>query len=95
MLRGRGGGVITCLHAGLIPVISYQASVDVDDFGFMLDKCSINEIKNIVKKVSKLSTDELKLRSKNAWSFVIKNHTMERFAKEYRKFVEKELILSK
>ena len=93
--EGGGGSVITCLHAGLIPIVSYQSSVDVCDFGFMLKDCSINEIKNTIKKVSKLSINELRTRSKNAWDFARRNHTKERFAEEYRKFVEEKLILNK
>src|SRR5258708_20648663 len=38
--EGQCGGVITCMHAGLIPVISYGSGVDGYDFGSILPDCS-------------------------------------------------------
>ncbi len=85
--EGGGGSVITCLHGGLIPIISYESSVDVDDFGTLLKKCSIDEIKASIKAVSNLSEDNLKMMSKNAWQYARKNHTKEKFSEAYDKFV--------
>lgn len=87
--EGGGGSVINCIHAGLIPIVSYESSVDVNDFGLVLKDCSVAEIKNSVRTLSSLSTEELKRMSRKAWEFARANHTRERFAEEYRKFVEK------
>ena len=86
--EGGGGSVITCMHAGLIPFVSEQASVDVEDFGFILKSLSVKEIKNSVRMVSNLSIDELKSRSKKTWNYARRNHTREMFAEEYEKFVK-------
>jgi glycosyltransferase involved in cell wall biosynthesis len=85
--EGGGGSVVTCLHAGLIPIVSYESSVDVIDFGLTLKDCSIDEIKNSVKRLSSLSTQELELRAKKAWEFARENHTREKFSEAYRHFV--------
>ena len=34
--EGTVGSVITCMHAGLIPIVSYESGVDVHDFGTLL-----------------------------------------------------------
>ncbi len=88
--EGGGGCVINCMHAGLIPVVSNESSVNVDDsFGVILKDCSIDEIKNAIRMVSSLSAQELNLKARKAWEYVRANHTRVRFAEEYRNVVEK------
>lgn len=85
--EGQSGGVVTCLHAGLIPVISYESGVNVDNFGVIMRNCSIEEIKSSVRMVSSLPTRELKLRARQAWKFARANHTREAFAEEYHRAI--------
>ncbi|MEO8324215.1 MAG: glycosyltransferase [Nitrospirota bacterium] len=84
------GSVLTCLHAGLIPIISYESGVDVGkDAGIVLDDCSIEAIQEAVRQMATASTQELKQRSRIAWEFARANHTMENFEKQYKKMVVK------
>jgi glycosyltransferase involved in cell wall biosynthesis len=86
--EGGGGSVISCMHAGLIPIVSREASVDVnEDFGLVLKECSIQEIKNSIKNISSLSSEELQRMARAAWNFARANHTRERFAEEYRNVI--------
>jgi glycosyltransferase involved in cell wall biosynthesis len=88
--EGGGGSVIVCMHAGLIPIVNYESSVDVDDaYGVMLNESSIEEIKKAVWTISSLSTQQLRERARRAWEFARANHTREKFADEYRKVVTK------
>ncbi|MCF6147971.1 MAG: glycosyltransferase [Candidatus Kuenenia sp.] len=84
-----GGSVVTCMQAGLIPVVSYESSVDVHDFGMILKDCSIDEIRNSIIKISSLPAEKLKSMARKAWEFARTNHTRERFAEEYKKVIEK------
>ena len=78
----------TCMHAGLIPIVSYESSVDVlNDFGIVMRACSIEEIKDAIYRISSLPVQKLKLMSRRAWEFARTNHTKERFAQEYRKVI--------
>jgi hypothetical protein len=87
--EGGGGSVITCMHAGLIPIVSYEASVDVDDdYGLVLKNCSIEEIQNSIRKISMLSEEKLKSMARKAWQFVRVNNTQQRFSEEYRKTID-------
>jgi len=87
--EGGGGSVITCMHAGLIPIVSYEASVDVDDdYGLVLKNCSIEEIQNSIREISSLSEEKLKSMARKSWQFVRDNHTQQRFAEEFRKAIE-------
>lgn len=87
--EGRSGGVLTCMHAGVIPIVSYESSVDVGDFGVILKDCSIDEIKISMRTVSSLPTEELKRMSRRAWEYARANHTRERFAEEYQKVIKR------
>ena len=87
--EGGGGSVIQCMHAGLIPIVSYESSVDVYDFGVILNDCSVDEIKRSIQNISRLSSEELRTMSRKAWEYARATHTRERFAEEYRKAVDK------
>ena len=84
--EGGGGSVATCMHAGLIPLVSYESSVDVaEDFGVILKSCSIEALKDTVRAISSLPAQELKQMARNAWEFARVHHTKEKFAEEFRK----------
>ncbi|MEO1374204.1 MAG: glycosyltransferase [Cyanobacteria bacterium J06635_10] len=88
--EGGGGCVINCMHAGLIPVVSYESSVDVrDDCGVIFKENSIEEIKRTIQNISQRSASELKQMTRNSWEFVREHHTREKFAQVYRETIEK------
>ncbi len=91
--EGGGGSVINCLHAGLIPIISYESSVDVGNFGIILTECTHSEIKASIKQLSQMPAGELKKMSTGAWEFANANHSREKFAVEYKRVIEKIMTL--
>ena len=86
--EGQSGAVISCLQAGLIPILSYESGVDVHDFGVIFDNLSVDEIKAKVRSISNLPVQDLKLMSRQAWEYARANHTKEKFAQVYRNVVE-------
>ena len=81
--EGGGGSVINCMHAGLIPIVSYESSVDInDDFGIILKDCTIDEIKKSIIKLSNLPAGELKRMARKTWEYARANHSREKFAEE-------------
>ncbi|MBD2515467.1 glycosyltransferase [Nostoc sp. FACHB-973] len=86
--EGQSGAVISCLQAGLIPILSYESGVDVHDFGVIFDNLSLEEIKAKVRSISNSSVDDLKLMSRKAWEYARTNHTKEKFAQAYKNAVE-------
>ncbi len=89
--EGQSGAVISCLQAGLIPVLSYESGVDVHDFGVIFDNLSLEEIKAKVRSISNLPVDDLKIKSRKAWEYARTNHTKEKFAQAYKNAVEQML----
>jgi len=82
-----GGSVVTCMHAGLIPLVSYESSVDVDDFGIIFKDNSVNTIKNTVHMVSNLPSDQLRQMARKAWECARANYTRDKFTEEYKRVV--------
>jgi glycosyltransferase involved in cell wall biosynthesis len=87
--EGQSSSVVTSLNAALIPIISYECGVDVNDFGTILSKCSIDEIKQSVENISRLAVDKLRLMARKAWEYGRTNHSKENYAKVYKEVVEK------
>jgi hypothetical protein len=85
--EGQAGSVITCLHAGLIPIVSYESGVDVENFGMLLKDCSIEEIKNSIRMISSLPGTELKKRAVKAPEYARMHHTREKYAEECRRII--------
>jgi len=83
--EGGGGSVLTCMHAGIVPIVSYEASVDVnEEYGVLLKTCSITDIQDAVRTAAEFPAWKLESMSRKAWEFARANHTRERFADRYR-----------
>lgn len=82
-----GANVLICMHTGLIPLVSYESSVDVQDFGVMFKDNSVNAIKSAVQMVSGLPSDQLRQMARKAWEFARANHTREKFTEEYKECI--------
>jgi len=85
--EGGGGSVITCMHAGVIPVASYEASVDVKGNGLTLAECSLSEMYKAVTRLSDLPDRELEEMAQETWQFASSIHSKESFGQKYKEFV--------
>jgi glycosyltransferase involved in cell wall biosynthesis len=91
--EGQCGGVVTCLHAGLVPIVSYESGVDIHDFGIILKECSISEIQGSVQTISSLPVQDLRRMARGAWEYARGKHTRQRFAEEYQNAIHKILAM--
>jgi glycosyltransferase involved in cell wall biosynthesis len=90
--EGGGGSVITCMHAGLIPVVTPEASVDVGDFGTVLQEASVQAVRDAVIGLSQLPVADLEQRARSAWEYARANHTRGKFADAYDQFVREVVV---
>ena len=87
--EGQAGSVITCLQAGIIPLISYESGVDVNGFGIIIKECSHEKIKDTVLKISTMPNQELEEMSRKAYEYVSLNHSKEKYLAEFEKIITK------
>jgi len=77
--EGQPGSMVECMNEGLIPVVSRDAHIDVEDFGHLLAPASIASISQVVKKLTHLEDPELRHRSQKARSSAMAKHSPELF----------------
>lgn len=85
--EGQAGTVTTSMHAGLIPLVSYESGVDVDDFGVVFKDHAIQTIQDTVRMVTRLPADRLAIMARKSWECAQGTYTRERFAAEFKKIV--------
>ena len=85
--------VLESMAGGVIPIVTYEASVDIEDFGEMLEAASVEGIQEGVRTIASLPPQDLQQRAKRAWEYVHTNNTPENFAKVYRATIE--MLLAK
>lgn len=82
--EGGAPSVKMCMHAGLIPIVSYESGVDVEAFGYCLTDCTIENITRIVREVASLPSAAMTEKWHGAWNYARKHHTREHFSSVYR-----------
>jgi glycosyltransferase involved in cell wall biosynthesis len=87
--EGGGGSVITCVHAGMLPIVTAEASVDIDPFGVLIQEGTVESVITAVKEAAALSAKELETRTRAGWKYMRSNHSRERFAEEYTKVAQR------
>jgi hypothetical protein len=76
------------MHGGLIPILSYESSVDVEEgYGVILKESTVGDIKNSVRRLSALSPDKLENMARQSWEYARANHTRQKFAKTFREVI--------
>lgn len=83
--EGGGGSVINCMHAGLIPMIPDEASVDFDaECGVRLTDPSVEGLRAAVRELGARPPTELRAMAVAAHARANRDHTRETFAAAYR-----------
>ena len=83
--EGGGGGVITCMHAGMLPVATRETSVDLGDFGLEILEDSVAGVRRAVRQLSALPAEDLEARARRAYDHVCARHTRKNFTRSYRR----------
>ena len=85
--EGGGASVITCMNAGLIPIVNYETSVDVPaEAGLVLADSGLETMQAQMQWLSAQPVETLRQMARNAWEFTQTHHTRELFAENYRQF---------
>ena len=89
--EGGGASVLACMHAGLIPLVTREASVDIAPaYGRVTPDSRVETLREQVRELSARPATELADLAREAWSFARAHHTREIFAAAYRDFVARQ-----
>jgi glycosyltransferase involved in cell wall biosynthesis len=85
--EGGGASALTCMHAGLLPVLTREASVDLSpETGVLLREATVEHVREAAAGLAALPAAELEQRSRAAWEWARAHHTREVFAARFRAF---------
>lgn len=85
--EGGAGCVIHCMHSGLVPLCTEEASVDIEDFGLLIREGSVEAVAEAVRRLADLPEDEVRARCRASFDHVNSHHTREVFRRNYKAFV--------
>ncbi len=87
--EGGAGSVIHCMHAGMLPVCTTEASIDLGDFGFHVESGTVEAVQKACRAVAVMPASEVEARARAAYEHVRAVHTRKRFRENYKKFAER------
>jgi glycosyltransferase involved in cell wall biosynthesis len=85
--EGGGGSVIHAMHAGLIPICTREASVDLCDFGMLIREGSVEAVKEAALTFASLSEGEVEARARASYDYVNATHTRPAFQYHYQQVI--------
>lgn len=86
--EGGGGSVIHCMHAGMVPLCTYEASVDLNHFGMLIKNGTVEAVMEAAQMFSELDDCEVERRAKASYAYVGRHHTQAQFQKTYQMFAQ-------
>lgn len=84
--EGGAGSVIHCMHAGMIPACTYEASVDLGNFGELVQSGTVDAVQETCRKIAALSDEEVESRARASYDHARANHTRKKFRENYQTF---------
>ena len=87
--EGGAGSVIHCMHAGMLPICTTEASIDLEDFGVHVESGTVEAVQKACRAVAGMPASEIEKRARAAYEHVRAVHTRERFRENYRQFAER------
>ncbi|MBN1124196.1 MAG: glycosyltransferase [Sedimentisphaerales bacterium] len=86
--EGSPGGVIECIHRGLIPILTRGCHIDVGDYGLLLADDSIETIQSTIQNVMNLSIEWHRSRSIQARKDSLARYSEQRFCENLYRGVD-------
>lgn len=86
--EGCASSVVLAMHAGLVPIVSFETGVETKEFGVQLPTSSIADITQAITSLEKENTDTLRTRAMGVWQYAREHHTREKFSESYHAFID-------
>ncbi|PTD94217.1 hypothetical protein C9439_03985 [archaeon SCG-AAA382B04] len=89
--EGTPGSVVTCMHRGLIPLVTDEVRENLNDWGIKISNARIKDIKEIIVNASKMKNKKIKKMASKSSKYAKNNHTKETFTKDFRNSLKEAL----
>jgi Glycosyl transferases group 1 len=89
--EGGGSSVITCMSTGMLPIVTKEASIDILDFGILIDYPTIASIRKAMRLAVSLSKDDFDTRSTKSSAYAKLSHSYDLYADALRESILKTL----
>ena|GEM_PF-5438162 len=86
--EGQPGGIIACMHCGLIPIVSRESNVDTGDYGVTLANCSVESVRTAVTETMAKPTAWHEAASRRTYQAAVTDFTPEVFQARFRAAVQ-------
>lgn len=86
--EGQPGGIVECMHCGLIPIVSRETNVDTGDYGVTLANCSVESVRAAVTEVMAQPTAWHEAASRRTHEAAVTDFTPEVFQARFREAVQ-------
>lgn len=86
--EGMASGVLTCMNHGLIPIITKECGIDIDNsIGYLLDDYKCETIEENILNVSQLDTVQLNKMQNNVIKHTTANYNLEIFTNQIESYL--------
>ena len=81
--EGGASSVLTSMHLGLIPIVTIQSSIDLDNFGILIEELQVNSTKLAMEKAQMLDKKEISRQRNAVIKHIKKNHTITNYRNSF------------
>lgn len=89
--EGSQGGMVECMHQGLIPVITPENTIDIGDYGVSLNCDTIGAIVETIRELSQWSPEKCREMSQRTRKAAVTNFSEAAFARNMKAAIERVL----
>lgn len=82
--EGAASSVITCMAAGLIPIVTKESGIEIGDFGILIECPTVSSILKTMLLASSMSREKIELRSRKSSDYARLEHSYDSYAKALR-----------
>lgn len=85
--EGGGSSVLTTMFSGMIPVVTKEASVDIEEWGIEIENIDVDYLDKLVKSISKMEDADIRSREEKAYQYAMNNHSIEKFHMDFNRIL--------
>jgi glycosyltransferase involved in cell wall biosynthesis len=90
--EGGGASVVNVMaNGGLLPIVTKEASIDINDYGIEIKGYNLKDVALAVDEANRLTVDDIRNRSYSCGEYVSRHHSIDMFSKTLKDTLQKVL----